>query len=373
MPDFIGATTNHCDISTEQKFDSSNPQLHGPVYKTFWAESSSGRLATHITADLNVPNVLVDIGHHLEHGTSVFATGRAALELARIELARSGIPKEELDKLSATHVSLQKVTVAYLLRFASKAEISSFSGDMSRFAKLLGLNIKRNLFANTIEYRERLGDKQADFDTADGSPIQLSEEFILTAQNHPTGKLVRLEVTFEGNYLRSREWEFLESWRNAYAENRYETIFNETVRKLFRLDEDKLCHKEPVPEIYACLNTFEEEMVLGYIAGKDPMTLLRREPVMSNGQNKKELKDLCKSILDKSGIDIMTSWRDHQQLRSVVLTQKLKYPGDFQPDTERAQLSFCQQNWPQLLGKLRQAYVKAKPAAQASGQKRCQT
>lgn len=355
MPGFIGAMTNHCDIPTKQKFDSSNPQLHGPVYKTFWAESGRARLATHITADLNVPHTLV--GHRFEYGTSVFASGRAALELARIELARSGIPKEELDKLSTAHVSLQKVTVTYLLRFASQAEISSFLAEMGRFAKLLGLNIERNHFANTIEYRERRSGKQPDFDSADGNPIQLSEEFVLTAQHRPTGKLVRLEMTLEENYLRSRGWESLDSWRNAYAEKRYTAIFNETVRKLFRLDEDKPCFKEPVPETYACLNPFEDEMVQGYIADKDPMTLLRHKLVMSDARKKKELNNLRKSILDKSGLDIKIPWRDHQQLRPHVLTKKLKYPGDFQPDEERVQLSFCQQNWPQLLDKLRRAYT----------------
>lgn len=188
MPDFIGATTDHCDISAEQKLNTSNPQLHGPAYKIFWAESIRARLATHITADLNVPATLV--GHHFEYGTSVFASGRAALELARIELARielarSGIPKEELDKLSTAHVSLQKITVTYLLSFASQAEITTLLGDMGRFAKLLGLNIERNLFANTMEYQERRSGKQQDFGSAGGSLIQLSDGFVLTAQLRP--------------------------------------------------------------------------------------------------------------------------------------------------------------------------------------------
>lgn len=174
---------------------------------------------------------------------------------------------------------------------------------------------------------------------------------------YATEILVRLEVTLEENYLRSRGWESLDSWRNAYAEKRYAAIFNETVRKLFRLDEDKPCFNEPEPETYACLNPFEDEMVQGYIADKDLMTLLRHKVAMSDARKKKELNNLRKSILDKSGIDIKIPWRDHQHLRSNVLTQKLKYPGDFQPDEERVQLSFCQQNWPQLLNKLRQAYT----------------
>lgn len=48
------------------------------------------------------------------------------LELACIELARTGLPKDELDGLRTEHVSFQAVKIAYLLDFDSNAGITSF-------------------------------------------------------------------------------------------------------------------------------------------------------------------------------------------------------------------------------------------------------
>ena len=68
-----------------------------------------GLVPTHIDAEVHVPNSTV--GHNLEHGTSVWAAGNAALEQQRIWMARSGLPQVALDLLKPEDVSLQAVTI----------------------------------------------------------------------------------------------------------------------------------------------------------------------------------------------------------------------------------------------------------------------
>lgn len=70
----------------------------------------------------------------------------------------------------------------------------------------------------------------------------------------------------QGHYLRERGWDALESWREAYAEGRYEAIFNELVRGPFKLDV-MLRHKAPRKEALKNLTATECAIVQDYLAG----------------------------------------------------------------------------------------------------------
>ena len=71
-------------------------------------DETAGRLndvPIQIDAELNIPNAVV--GQNIEHGTSVFAAGVAALELLRQWMAQEGLPREQLDLLSVEDVTLK--------------------------------------------------------------------------------------------------------------------------------------------------------------------------------------------------------------------------------------------------------------------------
>jgi len=212
-----------------------------PAYGILWLESSGRRRVSHITADLNVPAILV--GTHFKQGTSVFAYGCAALELVRIDFAQAGVPKGVLDTLTTEQVSLLAVRVPYLFQSTAATDVvaspaparksrrkkavpesASFPLTPSGGAKpaldrinlpipqramLLGLDCKLGPNDRGLEYRAR----------ADNSPP--GKHGVVVILERQSLAQVRVDVLLEQAYLQMHGWDALDSWRNAYADDRY--------------------------------------------------------------------------------------------------------------------------------------------------------
>lgn len=350
MPEVFGASTN-CGDALATEIHGKQPQLAPAAYKTIFVESDRVRLASHIIADLDVPATVV--GPQFEHGTSVFAAGHAALELARIELARACLSKDTLDALRIRHVALENVPATFLLRLDTSAITTSVSRGMTNFARMLGRNIEHGCSPDTIAYRYNV--RPAHNRTEAGNS-ESPEDFVVTVVSRPAQKLIRIDVGLTRDFLRSRGWDALDTWEHAYAEGRYELIFKETVRKLFRLDEPQFCLDEPGDAVTERLDTAQKGMLREYLAHKDLMAQLRFGPVLTETRKKKALNVLRESILLELGIDIDIPWRSFQMLSCPVLKRYLQYPGDFQPAAEDAPAYFCEEDWPELLKRMRQAY-----------------
>jgi hypothetical protein len=362
VPDF-GAVTASPDGTKSADATGVTLTTNATTYATQWKKSPGGPLASSLTVGLKLPGAIMK--DHFAYGTSVFATGQAGLELARIELARAGLPKIELDCLRTEHVSLQNVAIPYMLDFASDAETTLHMKGMVRYARLLGLDTRYSRVPDSefkpVEFRERRDATESGAHAAEGGQAQVSEEVVLIVESNRFAKQVRINVCLDAAYLQRQGWDKLESWRSAQAENRYETIFNMTVRHLFRCDGKQEGLKNPSQDVYDMLSSPREEKLLReYVAGRDPMSfgdfpfVLRAES--SNAAKKTAVKKYRASILAETGIDINIPWLKFRHIQPIPLLQKLRYPGDFHPETASMPECFCEENWPQLLGKLRQAY-----------------
>lgn len=321
---------------------------------------------TNISVDLNVPGAVSS--NHVEYGASVFAAGRIGLELVRSALARAGIARDELKKLDTTHVSIHKATIPYVFNFASRTDTAAFTAALNHLALLLGLGIKHYPASNIVEYRG-LPAKGSAATTVSNEcrPTDKQYEVTLSLLRQPDNKLVLIEVTLTAEYLKDRDWIALDSWRNAYAENRYALIFDETVRALFGLDAP-VHYNEPSRNVLDGMTQIQADVLRHYLDGKDPSSYGRFVMALGKGKKSRMVNDYRKVILGHTGIDIKIPWQTFKALRPSRLCNQLKYPGDFQPPDEQAHLYFCKASWHAHLAKLRQDFNSA-PAVAAGPSK----
>ncbi|MDP2367960.1 hypothetical protein [Rhodoferax sp.] len=306
----------------------------------------SGHAAPDVTAlpmELRVPDDVS--GKHAEYGTSIYAAGRAGLELARVELAEAGIGRKELDQLTTADVSIERAAATYIFKFTSPAQTATFQAAMHHHALLLGLTFKYDRQENTVSYR--------------GVISQDSSEVVLTVLRQPANRMIRVEAELDCEYLRARDWTALESWRTAYAENRYAAIFNQTVRELFQLDSPSLPYSEPGRDVLDKLTPTTEGLLREYFDGRDPMWYGRHAVANSEAKRKRLVKGYRNVVIGITGIDIAVPWQQFRWTAPTLLKSKLNYPGDFQPVDSQIAASFCEANWPQLLGTLGRRYQRS--------------
>lgn len=310
-----------------------------------------GNVPTHIDAELHIPNSTV--GHNLEHGTSVWAAGLAALEQQRIWMARSGLPRAALDLLTAEDVSLRGVTITYIIRCATREEAEKLVEAINVTRKVLNANGKAEDSINltvklpygtfTITAYIKTLLKHCKF--PEDAPVD-----DLVAQ---TSRLVRIEVTVGLPFLKKRGLVALESWRHAYANGVYESIFNDTVRKKLRLGKDLLRHKEPREEVFKKLTTTEAQLLRGYLDHHDPRKF---KSVVDSVSPIKRFSELRLGILKAAKIDIDIPWAEHVKLRCFELDDVLQYPGDYHPSAAHIPWCFCKANWRKLMADFRTRY-----------------
>lgn len=288
-----------------------------------------------ITMDFEVPT---DLGcNSIECGTSVFAAGRAALALARARLAEAGVARPELEQLRTANVSVMQAVIPFIFKFAKIGEAKLFAKALDQRARLLGLEICHDKASNSVVYRERVADASA------------SEGLAIRVLPWSLQKLIRIDAVLGSSYLEGQCLTSLERWRNAYLENRYERIFNERVRRMFRLG-GNVAFMPPGEHVYEQLSPLAAELLKACVDGKDPLTFQRfsASTGICDAVKKRSLKALSEQILAVSGITINYQWKN-TFLQPTLLTIKLVYPGDFHPDNKDVTTYFCKQNWPVLL------------------------
>lgn len=311
-----------------------------------------------IDGDLNIPNAIT--GHNVEHETSVFAAGVAALELQRIWLAKCGLPRDQLDLLSTLDVKLRGVTITYLIPCTTGEAAEELVKAIYATGRVLNRQCELWETSNaTVTLPGRDFKVKAYIKTVlthckwkDGAPVESMVD--------RTSYIVRIEAKLGLPFLQKRNLVTLESWRNAYVRGEYEKIFNETVRRSLRLAGERLRHKAPREEVYALMTDTEARLLRGYIAGRDPRKF---KSVVESANPAQRYSELRLRILDVAKIDIGILWKDHVKLRCFELAEQLLYPGDYHPVEEHAPWCFCEENWPSLREQMRQAYEAALAAA----------
>jgi len=312
-------------------------------------------------ASISIPNAVV--GQNILHGTSVFAAGIAAFYLQRNWLAKAGLPREQLDLLDASDVSLTGATVAFILRCPDRDKSEDMVMAIKDTAKVLyGADCLSYHSGNetvVIPARDFSVHTyvKSDFSHCVWSPGSPENEIKADAQY-----LVRIEAKLGEPFLKKLGLTTLESWRDAYARGVYKDIFNATVRKSLRLTGQQLRHRSPRAEVFGLLTPTQSEVLRGYLA--DPPVDPRNSDTVVNSANpSKRFSELRKPILKHARIDINIPWEDHVKLRCFELEETLVYPGDFHPDEDHTTWSFCESNWDALRDKLNRAYEDALMAA----------
>ncbi len=308
-------------------------------------------LPIQIDADLSIPNAVV--GQNIEHGTSVFAAGVAALELLRIWLAQEGLPREQLDLLGVEDVSLNGVTITYLIPCKSDQEAQQLLEAIAITGKIINPNAEIRDSTNktvilpardyTVQaYIKSLFDRCA---FPAGAPV--------AEQKDIAGRIIRIEVMFPRNFLKDHGLLELSRWQTAYEEGLYAKLFDQTVRKALLLHETKLRHKEPRDEVFARLTETEAKLLRWYLTGN----AVEEFPSIANSRSSlKRRSALRRDLLKATDIDIDIPWKDHVRLRCFELYDKLVYPNDYNPSSEHEPWCFCRANWPKLLADLRRVY-----------------
>jgi len=322
----------------------------GMELKTYWEDAKPRFVQSHIVAALNLPNALT--GHNCEHGTSVFAAGFAGLELLKHWMTCDGVPVDAVDTLTTHHVSLHGATITYLLCSADEKHANANVLKMKSALRILGYIPTANDSTNETFYVHRNGYVIAVYHKTDFSHCIFPNEELAETLKARARCIIRIEVYMQGHYLRERGWDALESWRNAYAEGWYESIFNELVRGLFKLDV-VLRHKAPRKEALKNLTATERTIVLAYLAGT-PVDAL---PAIKEGRTadaRSKIKSKWKKIIrDKLRIDITIPWEQHQKLHHSDMDRLVRYPGDYWPDAVTVAECFCEENWPKLRKRLK--------------------
>ena len=322
-------------------------------------------LPIRIDAELNIPNAVV--GQNIEHGTSVFAAGVAALELLRIWMAQEGLPREQLDLLSVEDVTLNGVTITYLLPFSSDQEAQRMLDAIAVTGKIV--NPKAEIWDSTNKtvtlpardylvkaYIKSLFDRCA---FKAGAPV--------TGLKDKAAIIGRIETILPRRFLESENLLRLEQWRMAYEEGLYAKLFNRTVRKSLLLHKTKPRHKEPREEVIARLTETEAKLLRWYLDGNS----VEEFPSVANSRSSQKRRlALRRDLLKATDIDIDIPWKDHVRLRCFELYDKLVYPGDYDPSSEHAPWCFCRSNWADLLAELRRVYEETVARVEAAAAKK---
>lgn len=328
--------------------------------------SEDGDVPVCIDADLNIPNSMV--GQNLEHGTSVFAAGLAALGHLRIWMAQSGLPRAELDLLTVADVKLRGVTITYLIRCATHAEAVKLVEAIRITGKVLNPNFDAKESTNVtvvlpystfvIKVYIKTNLKHCNFEDDCPKDALIDEALHIVRIEVMVGErfLKKLKVTgpdkVDLNMLK------LESWRNAYALGVYQMIFDLTIRK--RLSLGQLRHKAPREEVFAGLTPTESQLLRDYLAGGDPRQF---RSVVESVKPANRFSALRVKILKAAKVDIDIPWIEHVKLRCFELDPLLHYPGDHEPSDVHSPWCFCKSNWPNLRRKLNDRYEAALASA----------
>jgi hypothetical protein len=309
-----------------------------------------GPLPIRIDMDISVPNAVV--GHNVQHGTSVYAAGRAALALLRILLASHGVPRYDLDQLGVEDVSLRGATLTYLIECASIAKADRLIAMVRDTGKVLVSGYKYEESTNvTITLPDREYGVQAYIKSMlehckwpDDAPIA---ELLA-----PMPRIVRIEARVGQRFLAARGLTALADWKGAYTTGLYERLFNETVRDVLRLDEG-LRNRAPREEVYRHLTGTEVDVLCWYMNGNDP----RAFPNIAGSKSpSKRLSAIACAILKKAQIDISIPWARHSQVSCRELAEILRYPGDYRPSAN-ASWCFCEDSWLAIEESMQRKYM----------------
>ena len=315
-----------------------------------------------IDVSVNVPSCLV--GQNIEHGLSVYAASCSCLLLVHHYLAKHGVPKEEVAKLSHDDIDITQVTLTYLIGATDTAK------DME-----LITNTICTLHPERKKHKGKYSEGTEGFFDADGNktircnmrPYALScyakAPDLLTNTNHEKfgQSHIRIELILHSRELKCMNRNKPHNWSTAHESGAYATIFETHVRnKFFRLD-DNLRQNRPDATDIAKLTGLSLSVFKGYMEGKDPRTKSQFKQLRAKNPRaeQKLYSQVKRDIFNKLRIDITIPFSKHMQLSTAKLERLMVWLGDHHPHEDVVESCFCLANWGNLKQKLEHAIEEA--------------
>ncbi|MDI1245148.1 MAG: hypothetical protein PSV24_07080 [Rhodoferax sp.] len=303
-----------------------------------------------IRVGINVPEDI--FGYQRLHGTSVYATGTAALILTRKTLVDAGVPPSEVALLTSQYVTLEKITLPFVLEFKYPKTAQKVAMQLRSQVKRVGLIIRHAPEHHGVAYCGTLPQENQPVPSpADPDDAYAVNEISIVVPTQPQDHMLRFGLVLPKAILKQRGWHRLETWRMAHSENLYGLIFREFFRGLLRLD-IPVHFEKPNAEAMAKLSQQAAKVLNDYFVGKD----LKVDSDFAVGRPKSKVGRSFNSyrlqILDITGFDIAIPWAKQQTLMPKELWEQLMYQGDYAPPDARGSGNFCKSEWPKLLRQL---------------------
>ena len=330
--------------------------------------STKGAQCSSVSVALDIPDNR--FRNQVGYGASVYASGRIGLEYARVGLAQIGLSKSELDSLDTSHVTIQKTTIPYVFKFNKPQHVRAFAAAFRHQALLRGFNIdippkERFFFEYHGFHSSKLGAANGDGKKGVGS---VGTPVTLYFVPNPGAMLALIELELDAEFLLSNGWSALDSWRNAYVEDRYATIFDDIVRGSLFLDSKWVPYDVPSEKVLEQMQSMASGLLRHHLTGGE-LTAFPRFALAGSQRKKVQMANQQhEPILSATGIDIKKPWSKFRAMRPVTLNKSLRYPGDYvhppaptKPgilkEVWKQDISlFCKDNWPQLLEVPRREY-----------------
>lgn len=308
----------------------------------------------------HVPNILV--GHNTLHGTSVYASCLAFLLVCKVWLAKSGVAKATLDALSLKDVCIHGVDITFLQACDTAKEADELVRLLSLAAQATDrdeeFHAKHRSNATTdIRFK---GTKISGYQKMKLTHCRFSSKEVKAMLTDLAKMLLRIEVKLREQQL-GQKWMQATAWESAYAQGKYEAIFNDYVLKGIEqaraLNRVRKPNWQAIDKALAKLNgdnrVWAGTVLDAYFAGDDLDELFTANKGSARTDNRYRLRHHFK---DELGVDIAIRWATHLKLSKQKVSTAFKYPGDYHPPQTLEGECFCRANWGQIRQKLEAEY-----------------
>ncbi|WP_374352175.1 hypothetical protein [Limnohabitans sp.] len=308
----------------------------------------------------HAPNILV--GHNTLHGTSVYATCQAFLLVCKVWLAKSGVAKATLDALSLKDVRIHGVDITFLQACSTAKEADGLVRLLSLAAQATDRDEEfhaKHKSNPTTDIRFKATKVEA-YIKMELKHCKFSSKEIKVMLTDLAKTMLRIEVKLREQQL-GRELMQATAWETAYAENRYEAIFNDYVLKSIEqalaITRVRKPNWQAIDSALAKLNgdnrVWASTVLNAYFAGEDLDELYAAHKGTTRPENRRRLRKHFKAEL---GVDIDIPWATHLKLGKQKVSSAFKYPGDYHPPESLEGECFCKANWTQIRQKLEAEY-----------------
>jgi hypothetical protein len=305
---------------------------------------STGALPDALACDFHAPSALT--GQDVEHGLSVFASGKAATLFAQIFLIQMGVPKSEAMQLSSDDLHLTSVALTHLRPFGNERLAYDHMRHLVRSVRYThphGWSVAESHGNLTLTVRgKETGVSLQAYNKSRMSTVRANK----AAYKAIAPTIVREEAHFYESKLEDLELTRLEAWRDAHENGLYRRLHQEYFAAMFDLRELKGLRRRKPRNLSTRGTPLLRKFADWYFAGGSPASFPHlaglKDPVSA-------LSNLRVAAQRTFDLNVDVPWAEHVPLLKSPLMRPLACPPEFEPPPERIAQVFCRDSWPDHL------------------------